>query len=128
MWVDRSFIIDGVGRVVTGTANSDFKIDNIYFPAEGNNLEIKELQSLNEKYKDGLNSKRVAISLKKNNKIFPKKGDLLTNEKIAFTNLLFVKFRNKVTDKNFNKGTRRIFIGTTSVLEYKFENKYLWIN
>ena len=66
MWVDRSFIIDGVGRVVTGTANSDFKTDDIYFPAEGNKLEIKELQSLNEKYKDGLNSKRVAISLKKN--------------------------------------------------------------
>ena len=65
MWVDRSFIIDGVGRVVTGTANSDFKIDNIYFPAEGNKLEIKELQSLNEKYKDGLNSKRVAIISKK---------------------------------------------------------------
>ena len=33
MWVDRSFIIDGVGRVVTGTANSDFKTDDIYFPA-----------------------------------------------------------------------------------------------
>ena len=83
MWVDRSFIIDGVGRVVTGTANSDFKTDDIYFPAEGNKLEIKELQSLNEKYKDSLNSKRVAISLKKNNKIFPKKGALLTNNEIA---------------------------------------------
>ena len=116
MWVDRSFIIDGVGRVVTGTANSDFKTDDIYFPAEGNKLEIKELQSLNEKYKDGLNSKRVAISLKKNNKIFPKKGALLTNNEIAFTNLLFVKFRNKATDKNFKRGTRRIFVGTTSVL------------
>ena len=116
MWVDRSFIIDGTGLVITGTASSDFKTDNIYFSAEGNKLEVKALQSINENYKDSLNSKRVAISLKKNNKIFPKKGNLLTNKKITFTNLLFVKFRNKVTDKNFNKGTRRIFIGTTSVL------------
>ena len=41
---------------------------------------------------------------------------MLTNNEIAFTNLLFVKFRNKATDKNFKRGTRRIFVGTTSVL------------
>ena len=116
MWVDRSFVIDGIGRVITGTANSSFNVDKIYFSSEKEELEIKELQSINESYKDTLNSKRVAISLKKNNKKFPKRGSLLTNEEINFTNLLFVRFRNKVVDKNFQKGTRRMFIGTTSVL------------
>ncbi len=116
MWVDRSFIIDGIGRVITGTASSSFNTDKIYFPSEKEELEIKELQSINESYEDSSNSKRVAISLKKNNKKFPKKGSLLTNKNIEFSNLLFVKFKNKITDKSFHKGTRRIFIGTTSVL------------
>ncbi len=116
MWIDRSFIIEGIGRVITGTANSSFTTDKIYFSSEGRKLEIKELQSINESYEDSLNSKRIAISLKKNNKKFPKKGNLLTNENISFTNLLFVKFKNKITDKKFHKGTRRMFIGTTSVL------------
>ena len=116
MWIDRSFIIEGIGRVITGTANSSFTTDKIYFSSEGGKLEIKELQSINESYEDSLNSKRIAISLKKNNKKFPKKGNLLTNENISFTNLLFVKFKNKITDKKFHKGTRRMFVGTTSVL------------
>ena len=116
MWVDRSFIIDGIGRVITGTASSDFNTDKIYFTSEKEELEIKELQSINESYEDSSNSKRIAISLKKNNRKFPKKGSLLTNENINFSNLLFVKYKNKITDKSFYKGTRRIFIGTTSVL------------
>jgi len=116
MWIDRSFIIEGIGRVITGTANSSFTTDKIYYSSEGGKLEVKELQSINESYEDSLNSKRIAISLKKNNKKFPKKGNLLTNETISFTNLLFVKFKNKITDKKFHKGTRRMFLGTTSVL------------
>ena len=116
MWVDRSFIIDGIGRVITGTASSSFNTEKIYFSSEGEKLEVKELQSINESYEDSLNSKRVAISLKKNNKKFPKKGDLLTNEKINYTNLLFVKFKSKAKETSLHKGTRRIFIGTTNVL------------
>ena len=116
MWVDRSFIIDGIGRVITGTASSSFNINKIYFSSEQQKLEIKELQSINESYQDSLNSKRVAISLKKNNKGFPKRGNLLTNEKINFTNLLFVRFNNKIVNKVLYKGTRRLFVGTTSVL------------
>ncbi len=116
MWVDRSFIIDGIGRVITGTASSSFNTDKIYFTSEKEKLEIKELQSINESYEDSSNSKRIAISLKKNNRKFPKKGSLLTNENINFSNLLFVKYKNKITNKSFYKGTRRIFIGTTSVL------------
>ena len=116
MWVDRSFIIDGIGRVITGTASSSFNTNKIYFSSEQQKLEIKELQSINESYQDSLNSKRVAISLKKNNKGFPKRGNLLTNEKINFTNLLFVRFNNKIVNKVLYKGTRRLFVGTTSVL------------
>jgi len=116
MWVDRSFIIDGIGRVITGTASSSFNTNKIYFSSKQEMLEIKELQSINESYEESLNSKRIAISLKKNNKRFPKRGNLLTNEKINFTNLLFVRFKNKIVDKSFYKGTRRLFIGTTSVL------------
>ena len=116
MWVDRSFIIDGIGRVITGTASSSFNTNRIYFSSEQQKLEIKELQSINESYQDSLNSKRVAISLKKNNKGFPKRGNLLTNEKINFTNLLFVRFNNKIVDMGLYKGTRRLFVGTTSVL------------
>ena len=116
MWVDRSFIIDGIGRVITGTASSNFNMDKIYFSSQQEKLEIKELQSINESYEESLNSKRIAISLKKNNKKFPKRGNLLSNEKINFTNLLFVRFRNKIVDKTFQKGTKRMFIGATNVL------------
>ena len=31
MWVDRSFIIDGIGRVITGTASSSFNTNKINF-------------------------------------------------------------------------------------------------
>ena len=116
MWVDRSFIIDGIGRVITGTASSNFNMDKIYFSSQQEKLEIKELQSINESYEESLNSKRIAMSLKKNNKKFPKRGNLLSNEKINFTNLLFVRFRNKIVDKTFQKGTKRMFIGATNVL------------
>jgi len=116
MWIDRSFIIDGIGRVITGTASSSFNTNKIYFSSNQETLEIKELQSINQSYEESLNSKRIAISLKKNNNKFPKRGNLLTNEKINFTNLLFVRFRNEIIDKNFYKGTRRLFVGTTSVL------------
>ncbi len=116
MWVDRSFSIDGVGAVITGTTSSSFKTDNIFYPIENVKLEIKEVQNINKSYNESLNSKRIALSLKKNNKKIPKRGDLISNTKIDFSNLLFVKFNKDLENKNFIKGTKRMFIGTTTIL------------
>ncbi len=116
MWVDRSFSLEGVGTVITGTASSSFETDNIYYPIENEKLEIREIQNVNKTYSKSLNSKRIALSLKKNNKKIPKRGDLISNINIEFSNLLFVKFNKSLEDKNFEKGTKRIFIGTTSIL------------
>ena len=116
MWIDRSFSLEGVGTVITGTASSSFKTDKIYYPIENAKLEIKEIQNINKSYIESINSKRIALSLKKSNKNIPKRGNLISNTNIEFTNLIFVKFNKELGNKNFTKGTKRLFIGTTSIL------------
>ena len=116
MWVDRSFSLEGVGTVITGTASSSFETENIIYPIENTKLEIKEIQNVNKSYNKSINSKRIALSLKKTNKKIPKRGDLISNTNIEFSNLLFVKLNKELENKNFIKGTKRLFIGTTSIL------------
>ncbi len=114
LWVDRSFTIDGTGKVITGTASKELDYENIIFNLHNEKLQIKEVQSKNEKNDKNDETKRVALSLKKTNKYFPRRGDLLTNEKINFSNKLFIAFNNKNVDKSILKGTLRIFFGTNN--------------
>ncbi len=112
MWVDRAFTIDGTGRVVTGTASKYFDYKNIIFNLHNEKLQIKEIQSKDAVNQENNETKRIAISLKKTNDLFPKRGDLLTNKEIVFTDMLFIKLNSEYNDYLFSKGTSRIFFGT----------------
>ena len=112
MWVDRAFTIDGTGRVITGTASKSFDYKNIIFNLHNEKLQIKEIQNRDAINQENNETKRIAISLKKTNDSFPKRGDLLTNKEIVFTNMLFIKLNSDYNDYLFSKGTSRIFFGT----------------
>ncbi len=112
MWVDRAFTIDGTGKVVTGTASKSFDYKNIIFNLHNKKLQIKEVQNRDAINQENNETKRIAISLKKTNDSFPKRGDLLTNKEIVFTNMLFIKLNSEYNDYLFSKGTSRIFFGT----------------
>ncbi len=112
IWIDRAFTIDGTGKVVTGTASKSFDYKNIIFNLHNKKLQIKEIQNRDAINQENNETKRIAISLKKTNDSFPKRGDLLTNKKIVFTNMLFIKLNSEYNDYLFSKGTSRIFFGT----------------
>ncbi len=112
MWVDRAFTIDGTGKIVTGTASKYFDYKNIIFNLRNEKLQIKEIQSRDVVNQENNETKRIAISLKKTNDSFPKRGDLLTNKEIVFTDMLFIKLNSEYNDYIFLKGTSKIFFGT----------------
>ena len=112
MWVDRAFTIDGTGKVITGTASKYFDYKNIIFNLHNEKLQVKEIQNRDAINKENNETKRIAISLKKTNNSFPKRGDLLTNKEMIFTDILFIKLNSEYKDYLFSKGTSRIFFGT----------------
>ena len=124
LWIDRSFTIDGTGKVITGTATKGLDYENIIYNLHNEKLQIKEVQSKNQKNDKNDLTKRVALSLKKTNKNFPRKGDLLSNEEITFSRNLFIKLNNKDVDRSILKGTLRIFFGTNNahISKIKFIN------
>jgi len=124
LWVDRSFTIDGTGKVITGTASKELDYENIIYNLHNEKLQIKEVQSKNRKNDKNDVTKRVALSLKKTNKNFPHRGDLLSNEEISFSNNLFIKLNDKDVDGTNLKGTLRLFFGTNNahISKIKFIN------
>ncbi len=124
LWIDRSFTIDGTGKVITGTATKGLDYENIIYNLHNEKLQIKEVQSKNQKNDKNDLTKRVALSLKKTNKNFPSRGDLLSNEEISFSNILFIKLNNKDVDRSILKGTLRVFFGTNNahISKIKFIN------
>jgi len=124
LWIDRSFTIDGTGKVITGTATKGLDYENIIYNLHNEKLQIKEVQSKNQKNDKKDQTKRVALSLKKTNKNFPSRGDLLSNEEITFSSNLFIKFNNKDVDRSILKGTLRVFFGTNNahISKIKFIN------
>jgi len=124
LWIDRSFTIDGTGKVITGTATKGLDYENIIYNLHNEKLQIKEVQSKNQKNDKNDLTKRVALSLKKTNKNFPSRGDLLSNEEISFSNILFIKLNNKDVDRSILKGTLRVFFGTDNahISKIKFMN------
>ena len=111
VWIDRSFIIDGVGKVITGTANKNFSFDTIFCGEEI--IEPKEVKSTKETFKVAESSKRVAISLKKNKNEFIRRGDLLTNSKLKYFNYFLLKCSDS-EDKFDIKGDIRVYFGTNN--------------
>ena len=111
VWIDRSFIIDGVGKVITGTANKNFSFDTIFCGEEL--IEPKEVKSTKETFKIAESSKRVAISLKKNKNEFIRRGDLLTNSKLKYFDYFLLKCSDS-EDKFDIKGDIRVYFGTNN--------------
>ena len=116
VWVDRSFIIEGVGKVITGTANKNFSFDTIYCGEEL--IETKEVKSTKETFKVAESSKRVAVSLKKNKNEFIRRGDLLTNSKLKYFDYFLMRCSNS-EDKFDTKGDIRVYFGTNNQVVIK---------
>ncbi len=120
MWVDRVFTIEGIGKVVTGTASKDMEFENIFVGNQESVLDIREIQTIGKKIiSSSSSSSRLAISIKKNNAYEIKKGNLLTNKKVKSKNFIFIN--TETDEKNlFRKGTLRLFIGTHNQIIKKY--------
>ena len=118
-WVDRSFVIDGIGRIVTGTAGKKFKFDNLFLSPAGKSLEIKSIESVNKEYSESSGSQRIAISLKKSSDTIPERGDVLTNEILQVSDHILIQINLEASDK-LTKNTMKLFVGTTNKLVEKY--------
>ena len=118
-WVDRSFVIDGIGRIVTGTAGKKFKFDNLFLSPAGKSLEIKSIESVNKEYSENSGSQRIAISLKKSSDTIPERGDVLTNEILQVSDHILIQINLEASDK-LTKNTMKLFVGTTNKLVEKY--------
>jgi len=118
-WVDRSFVIDGIGRVITGTAGKNFVVDNLYLYPRAENVEIRSIESVNKEYSQTSGSQRIAISLKKSNDITPKRGDLVSNDVLQISDFILFEILSEDAYKLSNN-TVKLFVGTTNKLVQKF--------
>ena len=117
-WVDRSFIIDGIGRIVTGTAGVNFKVNNSLLTQGGKKLDIKSIESTNKKYTEETGSQRIALSLKKSNETAPKRGDLLSEDLLRVSDHIFLEINTENTN-SIKNNTIKLFVGTTNKLVHK---------
>ena len=117
-WIDRSFIIDGIGRIVTGTAGVNFKVNNSLLTQGGKKLDIKSIESTNKKYTEDTGSQRIALSLKKSNETAPKRGDLLSEDLLRVSDHIFLEI-NPENANSIKNNTIKLFAGTTNKLVHK---------
>ena len=117
-WVDRSFIIDGIGRIITGTAGTNFMTDNLFLASNAEKLEVRNIESVNKNYMQELSSQRIALSLKKTTDLVPKRGDLISNEVLVTSDHLFIEINSKHAHQ-IKKNTTKLFVGTTNKLVEK---------
>ena len=111
LWVDRAFSIEGIGKVITGTASKNMSFDKVFVNDQQTQLDIREVESVGQKLNSLItSSSRIAISLK-NNKSDPKKGSLLTNQLLKETTYMLIR-PNTDTTLFLERGTLRIYIGT----------------
>ena len=111
LWVDRVFSIEGIGKVITGTASKNMSFDKVFVDDHQSQLDIREVESVGQKLNSLItSSSRIAISLK-NSKSDLKKGSLLTNQLLKETTYMLIK-PNTDTDLFLEKGTLRIYVGT----------------
>ena len=117
--VDRVFSIEGIGKVITGTASKNMIFDKVFVDDQQTQLDIREVESVGQKLNTLItSSSRIAISLK-NSKSDLKKGSLLTNQLLKETTYMLIK-PNTDTDLFLEKGTLRIYVGTHTQIIKKY--------
>lgn len=113
IWIDRTFSIDGIGTVVTGTASKNLDLRNLYLSDNRNSLEVKKIQSLGKDVDKIDSTSRIAISLKKNPLKPLQRGDLLSNKFLDRVEYFILETEDEVESFE-TKGTIRAYIGTSS--------------
>ena len=127
LWVDRVFSIEGIGKVITGTASKNMGFDKVFVDDQQTQLDIREVESVGQKLNTLItSSSRIAISLK-NNKSDVGKGSLLTNQLIEKTTYMLIR-PNTDSALFLERGTLRIYVGThTQIIKkcrtIKIDNK-----
>ena len=113
IWVDRTFSIDGIGTVVTGTASKGLDLGNLYVSNYKSPLEVKKIQSLGKDIDKIVSTSRIAISLKKNPSQPLQRGDVLSNNFLDQSEYLILETKNETLSFEA-KDTTRAYIGTSN--------------
>ena len=113
IWVDRTFSIDGIGTVVTGTASKGLDLGNLYVSDYKSPLEVKKIQSLGKDIDKIVSTSRIAISLKKNPSQPLQRGDVLSNNLLDQSEYLILETKNETLSFEA-KDTTRAYIGTSN--------------
>ena len=113
IWVDRTFSIDGIGTVVTGTASKSLDLGNLYVSNYKSPLEVKKIQSLGKDIDKIVSTSRIAISLKKNPSQPLQRGDVLSNNLLDQSEYLILETKNETLSFEA-KDTTRAYIGTSN--------------
>lgn len=113
IWVDRTFSIDGIGTVVTGTASKGLDLNKLYVSDYKTPLEVKNIQSLGQDINKLVSTSRIAISLKKNPSKPLQRGDILSNSLLDKSEYLILESETEATSFE-TKDTTRAYIGTAN--------------
>jgi selenocysteine-specific elongation factor len=113
IWVDRTFSIDGIGTVITGTASKSLDLSKLYVSDNKSPLEIKKIQSLGKDIDKIVSTSRIAISLKKNPPQPLQRGDILSNNLLDKCEYLILETENEALSFE-TKDTTRAYIGTSN--------------
>jgi len=113
IWVDRTFSIDGIGTVVTGTASKGLDLGNLYVSNYKSPLEVKKIQSLGKDIDKIVSTSRIAISLKKNPSQPLQRGDVLSNNLLDQSEYLILETKDETLSFEA-KDTTRAYIGTSN--------------
>ena len=113
IWIDRTFSIDGIGTVVTGTASKNLDLRNLYLSDNRNSLEVKKIQSLGKDVDKIDSTSRIAISLKKNPLKPLQRGDLLSNKFLDRVEYFILETEDEAESFE-TRGTIRAYIGTSN--------------
>ena len=120
IWVDRTFSIDGIGTVVTGTASKGLDLGNLYVSNYKSPLEVKKIQSLGKDIDKIVSTSRIAISLKKNPSQPLQRGDVLSNSLLDQSEYLILETKNETLSFEA-KDTTRVYIGTSNQIVKQVE-------
>ena len=107
VWVDRTFSIDGIGTVVTGTASNNLDLSNLYVSDHKSPLEVKKIQSLGKDIEKIVSTSRIAISLKKNPSQPLQRGDILSNNLLDKAEYLILETDNEALSFETKDTTRK---------------------
>ena len=113
IWVDRTFLIEGIGTVVTGTASNALDLSKLYVSDYKRPLEVKKIQSLGKDVDEIFSTSRIAISLKKNPSQPLQRGDVISNNLLDKAEYLILETENETLSFE-TKDTTRAYIGTSN--------------